>query len=185
MKLKEKRVAILATDGFEESELFKPLDALKEEGATVDIVSNKEGQIKAWSKTDWGKSIQVDKTVDSANVLDYDALVLPGGLFNPDTLRVHTTSVNFVKAFFERHKPVAAICHAPWLLINAEVIEGRKVTSYKSIKKDVINAGGLWEDKEVVVDHGLVTSRNPDDLPAFCNKLIEEVLEGKHAEQHA
>ncbi|MEQ5789437.1 type 1 glutamine amidotransferase [Muricauda sp. NFXS6] len=185
MKLKDKKIAILATDGFEQSELFEPLEALKNEGATVDIVSNKEREITAWNKMDWGKSIEVDTTVDSAHVLHYDALVLPGGLINPDILRIHTIAVNFVKAFFERHKPVAAICHAPWLLINADVIDGRKVTSYKSIKKDVINAGGLWEDKEVVVDNGLVTSRNPDDLPAFCSKIIEEVLEGKHEGQHA
>ncbi|MUH34595.1 type 1 glutamine amidotransferase [Zobellia amurskyensis] len=185
MKLKYKKVAILAADGFEQSELFAPLEALKIEGATVDIISIKEGEIKGWDKTDWGKSIKVDRNVDSAPVHDYDALVLPGGVMNPDTLRTHTVALNFIKAFFERRKPVAAICHAPWLLINAGVIDGRKVTSYKSIKEDVINAGGKWVDEPVVVDNGLVTSRNPDDLPAFCNKLIEEIKEGKHEKQNA
>ncbi len=185
MKLENKTVAILATDGFEQSELFEPLDALQKEGATVHIISNKEGAIKAWDKTDWGKSISVDKKVGSAVANDYHALVLPGGVMNPDTLRTDTEVLNFIQAFFEKGKPVAAICHAPWLLISAGVIDGRKVTSYKSIKDDVINAGGKWQDSKVVVDSGLVTSRNPDDLPAFCDKIIEEVLEGKHQEQHA
>ncbi|WP_149277704.1 type 1 glutamine amidotransferase domain-containing protein [Pareuzebyella sediminis] len=185
MKLKDKIIAILATDGFEQSELFEPLKALKDQGATVHIVSDKEGKIKGWDKTDWGKHIEVDKKVDAAHVKDYDALVLPGGVLNPDSLRTHTVALNFIKAFFESSKPVAAICHAPWLLISAGVINGRKVTSFKSIKEDVINAGAEWQDKEVVVDNGLVTSRNPDDLPAFCDKIIEEVIEGKHDEQHA
>jgi len=185
MKLKDKTIAILATDGFEQSEMLEPLKALKNEGATVHIVSDKDGKIKGWDKTDWGKSIEVDKKVDAAYVKDYNALVLPGGVLNPDTLRTHTAALNFIKAFFESSKPVAAICHAPWLLISAGVIKGRKVTSYKSIKQDVINAGAEWHDKEVVVDNGLVTSRNPDDLPAFCNKIIEEVVEGKHNTEHA
>ncbi len=185
MKLENKKVAILATDGFEKSELFEPLEALKKEGATVHIISDKDGAIKSWDKTDWGRSIDVDMKISGANPTDYNALVLPGGVINPDKLRINQEALQFIKAFFSSGKPVAAICHAPWLLISAGVIEGRKVTSYKSIKDDVINAGGKWEDSEVVVDQGLVTSRNPDDLPAFCNKLIEEIQEGKHAEQHA
>src|SRR5690606_36542531 len=185
MKLKDKKVAILATDGFEQSELFEPLEALKKEGAKVDVVSDRQGEIKAWDKTDWGKSIQVDKTVDTAHALDYDALVLPGGVMNPDNLRTHIIAINFVKAFFERGKVVAAICHAPWLLINAKVIEGRRLTSYKSIKEDVINAGGIWEDAAVVVDKGLLTSRNPGDLPAFCKRMVQLIQEGRPGEQHS
>jgi protease I len=179
MKLENKKIAILATDGFEQSELFEPLAALKKEGATVHIISITSGDIKAWNKTDWGKSIPVDIIVDEAHPKDYHALVLPGGVMNPDTLRTETVALNFIKAFFESHKPIAAICHAPWLLISAGVIRGRAVTSYKSIKEDLIHAGAQWQDKAVVVDNGLVTSRTPDDLPAFCNALIEEVLKVK------
>jgi protease I len=185
MKLEGKKIAILATDGFEKSELFQPLETLKNEGATVHIISNKDGAIKSWDDTNWGKTINVDKTLNQANESDYNALVLPGGQINPDVLRIEDSALNFVKAFFKSGKPVAAICHAPWLLISAGVINGRKVTSYKSIKDDVINAGGNWVDEEVVVDSGLVTSRNPEDLPAFCNKIIEEVREGKHEAQYA
>ena len=185
MKLEGKKIAILATDGFEKSELFKPLEALKNEGATVHIISNKTGEIKSWDNTDWGKTIQVDKKLSDANANDYHALVLPGGVMNPDSLRTNEDALNFVKNFFESKKPVAAICHAPWLLISAHVIKDRKVTSYKSIKDDIINAGAHWVDEEVVVDNGLVTSRNPNDLPAFCSKIIEEILEGKHENQHA
>jgi len=185
MKLENKKVAILATDGFEKSELFQPLKALQDEGATVHIISNKDGEIKSWDKTDWGESIAVDKKIAEANASDYNALVLPGGVLNPDTLRTDEKALDFIRDFFNSGKPVAAICHAPWLLISANVINGRKVTSYKSIKDDVVNAGAHWEDTEVVVDQGLVTSRNPDDLPAFCDKIIEEIREGKHDEQHA
>ncbi len=181
MKLENKTIAILATDGFEQSELFKPLEALKKEGATVHIISNKQGSIKAWNKSDWGKSIDVDIEVGAAHPKDYHALVLPGGVMNPDTLRTETVAINFIKAFFESNKPVAAICHAPWLLISAGAIEGRKVTSYKSIKEDLINAGALWEDSEVVLDDQLITSRDPDDLPAFSAKIIDQVSKIEHS----
>lgn len=185
MKLKNKKVAILATNGFEKSELFEPLEALKKENATVHIVSDKEGEIKSWDKGNWGETVKVDKLISNTNESDYDALVLPGGVINPDHLRINEDALQFIRAFFESGKPVAAICHAPWLLISAGVINNREVTSYKTIKDDVINAGANWIDKEVVVDNGLVTSRNPDDLPAFINKVIEEIREGKHSEQTA
>ncbi|NHF61033.1 type 1 glutamine amidotransferase [Flavobacteriaceae bacterium TP-CH-4] len=183
MKLKNKKVAIMATDGFEKSELFEPLKALKQEGATVHILSVKEGFIKSWHGDNWGESTQVDKLVADADSSEYHGLVLPGGVANPDLLRTHDDALNFIRAFFKSGKPVAAICHAPWLLISANVIENRKVTSYHSIKDDVMNAGAHWVDEEVVVDQGLVTSRNPKDLPAFINKVIEEILEGKHEDQ--
>lgn len=182
--LKDKKIAIMASDGFEQSELFEPLDVLRTAGATVDIVSDREGEIRAWNKTDWGKSIAVDFKVDSAHSLNYDALVLPGGVMSPDHLRTHTVAVNFVKAFFEKSKIVAAICHAPWLLINAGYIEGRRVTSSKSIRLDVINAGGLWIDDRVVVDNGLISSRNPGDLPAFCHAIVTLLLEENEGEYH-
>lgn len=183
MKLKNKKIAILATDGFEESELFEPLNALKEEQAEVHIISQSEGEIKGWKDGNWSKSIQVDKTLDKATEEDYHALVLPGGVINPDKLRIDDKAIEFVRAFFKSGKPVAAICHAPWILISAKVIENREVTSYKSIKDDMINAGAQWRDEAVVVDSGLVTSRNPNDLPQFINKIIEEVREGKHEDQ--
>ncbi|QCW98965.1 type 1 glutamine amidotransferase [Aggregatimonas sangjinii] len=183
MKLENKKIAILATDGFEKSELFEPLKALKNEGATVHVVSPKDGEIKSWDTDNWGETITVDKVLSEANAADYNSLVLPGGVINPDLLRVNTNALSFIRAFFETGKPVAAICHAPWLLVSAKVIENRKVTSYKSIKDDIKNAGANWVDEEVVVDQGLVTSRNPDDLPAFIRKIIEETREGKHDEQ--
>jgi protease I len=183
MKLENKKIAILATDGFEKSELFEPLNALKNEGAEVHIISVKEGEIKSWDGDNWGESIKVDKLVDVSNESDYNSLVLPGGVANPDLLRTHENALDFIRAFFKSGKPVAAICHAPWLLISADVIENRKVTSFHSIKDDVINAGAHWVDEEVVVDQGLVTSRNPNDLPAFIAKIIEETREGKHEEQ--
>lgn len=183
MKLQDKTIAILATDGFEKSELFEPLNAVKAQGATIDIVSIKEGEIKSWDDKNWGEAIKVDKLVKNVNASDYDALILPGGVINPDTLRADEDALSFIRDFFKKGKPVAAICHAPWLLISADVIKNRKVTSYHTIKTDVINAGAQWRDEEVVVDAGLVTSRNPQDLPAFIDKIIEEVLEGKHEAQ--
>lgn len=176
----KKRIAILATNGFEEIELTSPKEALEKEGWQTHIISPKSGSIKAWASTDWGKSYPVDKTLEEANASDYNALLLPGGVINPDTLRTNEKALAFVRYFFEEGKPVAAICHGPQILINAEVVAGRKMTSYPSIKKDLLNAGAEWYDKEVVVDKGFVTSRNPDDLPAFNKKMIEEIKEGMH-----
>ncbi|MBU2929607.1 type 1 glutamine amidotransferase domain-containing protein [Winogradskyella psychrotolerans] len=183
--LNKKTVAILATNGFEESELSEPKKALEEAGAEVHIVSLESGEIKSWADGNWSNSYKVDKTLESVSQKDYNALVLPGGQINPDILRKNTSAVSFVKSFFENHKPVAAICHGPWLLAEADVLKGRKITSYSSIKTDMINAGANWVDEEVVVDSGLVTSRSPKDLPAFNSKLVEEVYEGKHEEQMA
>jgi len=180
-----KTIAILATDGFEEVELTSPLEAMKNAGFDVHIVSDKKGKIKAWDKDHWSKEYDVDKTLNEVKVDDYNALMLPGGVINPDTLRVNEDALSFIRDFFNAKKPVAAICHAPQMLINAGVVEGRKMTSFKSIKQDLINAGAKWEDSEVVVDQGFVTSRNPDDLPAFNSKLVEEIREGKHDRQHA
>lgn len=183
--LNKKTVAILATDGFEESELKSPKEALEKAGAEVHIVSEKSGKIKSWTDGNWGSNFQVDKTLDDVSQKDYNALMLPGGVINPDTLRQNLKAVAFVKSFFENHKPVGAICHGPWLLAEADVLKNRKMTSYGSIKTDMINAGAKWVDEEVVVDEGLVTSRSPKDLPAFNAKLVEEVYEGKHKEQVA
>ena len=181
--LNRKTVAILATNGFEESELREPKKALEDAGADVHIVSLESGEIKGWADGNWSKSYKVDKTLDEVTQSDYNALMLPGGQINPDVLRKNEDAVTFVKSFFENHKPVAAICHAPWLLAEAGVLKDRKITSYSSIKTDMINAGANWVDEEVVVDSGLVTSRSPEDLPAFNAKLVEEVYEGKHEEQ--
>lgn len=178
--IENKRVAIVATDGVEESEFTVPLEALKKAGAKVDVLSLKSGKIKAWNHTDWGGEYPVDKTVADAKASDYDALVLPGGVMNPDKLRTDAKTVAFVSTFMDEGKPVAAICHGPWTLIETGTLKGRKMTSYPSIKTDLINAGVDWSDEEVVVDNGLVTSRKPDDLPAFCKKMIEEIGEGQH-----
>lgn len=180
MKLSGKRIAILATDGFEQSELIEPLERLKEEGATVEIVAPQSGEIRGWNKTEWGDTISVDRTVDEITASDYDALVLPGGVMNPDKLRMNPRAVALVREIFESGKPLGAICHGPWLLVEAEVVEGRLVTSYPSLQTDLRNAGAEWVDEEVVVDEGLVTSRAPGDLPAFCDRLVEEISEGKH-----
>ncbi len=181
----KKRIAILATNGFEESELTSPKKAMEAEGFTVEIVSEESGTIKSWSDGNWSNEYLVDKTLDSVSAKDYNALVLPGGVINPDKLRRNEDALLFVRDFFKQEKPVAAICHAPWILISADVVKGRKMTSFNSIKDDLVNAGANWVDEEVVVDSGFVTSRNPNDLPAFNSKLIEEIKEGKHEEQHA
>ena len=180
--LNGKKIAILATEGFEESELAEPMQALVDAGAEVDLVSLKEGEIRSWKEDDWGDTYKVDVTVANANPDDYNGLLLPGGVINPDRLRKNKAAVEFVKGFFmeNKQKPVAAICHGPWMLAEAGVVKGRKLTSYGSIKTDLINAGAKWVDEEVVVDRGLVTSRSPKDLPAFCDKIIEEYSEGKH-----
>lgn len=180
-KIENKKVAVLATDGFEQSELEKPVEALREAGAQVEIVSLKSGSIKGWAEKDWGNEISVDKTVDSVKAADYDALVLPGGVMNPDTLRTNKDAVGFVSDFMNAGKPVAAICHGPWTLVEAGAVKGRKLTSWPSLRTDIENAGGNWVDEEVVTDNGLVTSRKPADLPAFCKKMIEEIGEGSHA----
>ncbi len=183
--LANKRVAILATDGFEYVELVEPRKALDDAGAKTQVVSPKDGQIKGWNHTDWGDSVKVDVSLKSANPSNYDALLLPGGVMNPDHLRQDKQAVQFVKAFFEAHKPVAAICHGPWMLVEAGVVKGRTLTSWPSLQTDIRNAGGRWTDQQVVTDQGLVTSRKPDDIPAFNKKMIEEFAEGKHHAQHA
>lgn len=184
-ELKDRKVAILTADGFEEIELTSPRDAIQLAGGVTHIVSPKRDIVRAKKGNEWSLDFDVDVPLDQANPADYDALLLPGGVFNPDKLRVNEQALDFVKAFFEAGKPVAAICHGPQVLIDAEVVEGRKITSVKNIRKDLINAGALWEDSAVVVDQGLVTSRTPDDLPDFNEKVIEEFAEGKHAGQHA
>ncbi|MCT8340349.1 type 1 glutamine amidotransferase [Flavobacteriaceae bacterium TK19130] len=181
----EKKIAILATNGFEESELKSPKEAMEKEGFTVDIVSEDSGSIKAWADGNWSNEYNVDKTIDEVSADQYNALVLPGGVINPDKLRRNENALVFVRDFFKAHKPVAAICHGPQVLISADVVKGRKLTSFSSIKDDLVNAGANWVDEEVVVDEGFVTSRNPNDLPAFNDKLIEEIKEGKHELQHA
>lgn len=180
-----KRIAILATNGFEESELKSPKEAMEKEGFKVDIVSPENGEIKAWSYGNWSNTYKVDRNLKDVKADEYNALVLPGGVINPDTLRRNEDALIFVRDFFKMKKPVAAICHASWTLISAGVVEGRKMTSFSSIKDDLVNAGANWVDQEVVVDQGFVTSRNPNDLPAFNSKLIEEIKEGKHEMQHA
>lgn len=179
--LQGKRVAILVADGFEQTELEAPRQALDDAGALTEIISTRAGMVRGWKHTEWGDSFEVDRTLAQANPHDYDALLLPGGVMNPDKLRANPDAVEFVRDFFRHGKPVAAICHGPWTLINAGVVEGRRMTSYKSIQADLENAGANWVDEEVVVDNGLVTSRQPSDLPAFNAKMIEEFGEGLHS----
>jgi protease I len=172
-----KKIAILATDGFEQAELTDPKKNLEQAGAKVDVLSIKSGEIKGWDKTDWGKSVKVDRLVTDAKPADYDALVLPGGQINPDKLRMDKNAVSFIKQFVESGKPVAAICHGPWGLIEAGVVKGKTMTSWPSVHTDLINAGANWVDKEVVQDGNIITSRKPEDIPAFSNKLIEALTQ--------
>ena len=174
-ELKGKRIAILATDGFEQVELTEPRKALQSAGASTDVVSPKSGKIKGWDKTDWGDSVKVDVLLEDANAADYDALMLPGGALNPDTLRMEPKAVAFVKEFFTAGKPVGAICHGPWTIIETGFADGATMTSWPSLKTDLRNAGAFWVDQEVVVDNMLVTSRKPDDIPVFNRKLIEVI----------
>jgi protease I len=182
-RLEGKRVAFMATDGVEQIELTEPWAKVQQEGGTPELISLESGKIQGFQHLDKGDTFGVDRTAADANADDYDGLVLPGGVANPDFLRTDEDAVRFVRAFFEAGKPVAAICHAPWTLVEADVVRGRTVTSWPSLKTDIRNAGGDWVDEEVHVDNGLVTSRKPDDLPAFCDKLAEEICEGRHDEQ--
>jgi protease I len=179
-ELRNKRVAVLVDNGFEQSELVEPRKALQAAGAQADIVSPQSGKVKGWQHTNWGEELPVDRKLDEAKPDEYDALLLPGGVMNPDKLRANPTAVRFVKHFVESGKPIAAICHGPWTLIEAGGVRGRKVTSWPSLQTDLRNAGAEWVDQEVVTDNGLVTSRKPDDIPAFNRKMIEEFAEGKH-----
>jgi protease I len=170
--LQGKKVAILATDGFEQSELLEPRKALDEAGAQTQVVSPNAGKIKGWNHKDWGKDVSVDMKLDSADASSFDALLLPGGVMNPDQLRMNPAAVDFVRHFVDNGKPIAAICHGPWTLVEANAVRGRTLTSWPSLRTDIRNAGGNWVDKEVVNEKGLVTSRKPDDLPAFNREMI-------------
>ena len=179
-QLAGKRVAALVANGFEQVELFEPKQALESAGATVDVVSPEAQTVRGWNHTEWGREVEVDRPLDQARVEEYDALLLPGGVMNPDRLRMNTTAVAFVKQFFDEGKPIAVICHGPWTLVEADVVRGLTMTSYPAVKTDLKNAGANWVDREVVVDRGVVSSRKPADLPAFNAKMIEEFAEGKH-----
>ena len=182
-RLEGKRIAFLLTDGVEQVELTEPWKKVEEEGGTPELVSLESGEIQGFEHLDKADTFEVDKTVQEADESDYDGLVLPGGVANPDFLRTDEDAVAFVRAFFEQAKPVGVICHGPWTLIEADVVRGRTLTSWPSLKTDLRNAGATWVDEEVVVDEGLVTSRKPDDLEAFCAKAVEEICEGQHAAQ--
>lgn len=185
-QLSNRTIAVLSENGFEETELTSPVQRLKEEGATVHIISSKSGKIQAMKGDhQWTIEVDVDKTLSEANADEYNGLLIPGGVLNPDALRKNQDALSFVKAFFDAGKPVAAICHGPQVLISAEVVSGRTLTSTQTIKIDLVNAGAIWQDQEVVVDQGLVTSRSPQDLPAFNDKIVEEFAEGVHEGQHA
>jgi protease I len=180
-RLQGRKVAVLATDGFEQVELEKPVEALREAGAEVEVVAPRGGQIQGFNHHDKGRTVRVDRELAQADASQYDAIVLPGGVINPDQLRLEPRAIEFIRSFAEAGKPIAAICHGPWTLINAEAVEGKRMTSWPSLEVDLRNAGAEWVDEEVVVDQGLVTSRKPDDLPAFCAKMVEEFAEGAHA----
>lgn len=180
MRIEGKKIAILATNGFEQAELEVPRERLKQAGATVHVISPEAGQIRGWKEKDWGKPVAVDRVLSDVRAEDYDAMVLPGGQINPDLLRVNANALKLIEAFYRAGKVVAAVCHAPWLLIETGIVKGRRATSYHSIKTDMINAGARWEDAKVVADEGIVTSRNPGDLEDFSAKIIEEVAEGRH-----
>jgi protease I len=179
--LKDLKVAILTENGFEQSELLSPKQAMEEAGVTVEIVSPQDKEVRAWDKKDWGVTVSVDKKLDDANPNDYDGLVLPGGVLNPDKLRVNQKAVDFIRHFLKASKPLAVICHGPQTMIETGLLRGRRMTSYPSVKTDLMNAGVDWVDEEVVVDNGLVSSRSPKDLDAFNRKLLEELAEGVHA----
>lgn len=181
-RIEGRKVAVLATDGFEQVELEQPVAALTAAGATVHVIAPKGGEIQGWQHHDKGRTTQVDVELKQAKAEDYDALVLPGGVINPDALRLEKKAIAFISAFLAAGKPIGAICHGPWTLIDAGGVEGKTMTSWPSLETDLKNAGAKWVDKEVVVDQGLVTSRKPDDIPAFCKKLIEEIAEGRHAQ---
>jgi deglycase len=187
--IKQARILIVATDGFEQSELLVPREKLKDAGATVEVAAPKSrqnsGKIYGWNETDWGKTVSVDKDLEDVSVADYDALVLPGGQINPDKLRLEPKAIEVIRGFLDSGKVVAAICHAPWLLVEAGAARGRRMTSYRSIRTDVVNAGGDWRDEAVVTDQGIITSRSPADLEPFVAKIIEEIGEGAHARQAA
>jgi len=184
-KLQGKRVAFLATDMVEQVELTEPWKAVQDEGGSPELISLQEGEIQGFDHYDKADTFKVDRTVEEARADDYDALVIPGGVGNPDTMRTDENAVQFVRDFFEQGKAVGVICHGPWMLVEAGVVRGRKVTSWPSLQTDIRNAGGDWVDQEVVVDEGLVTSRKPDDLPAFNEKIVEEFCEGRHERQAA
>ena len=177
-KLDGRKIAVLATDGFEQVELTKPVEALRAAGAEVEIVSPRAGAIQGFNRHEKGDKIAVDRELSQAEAASYDAILLPGGVINPDALRLEQTAIDFIRSFAEANKPIAAICHGPWILINAQAVGGRRMTSWPSLETDLKNAGADWVDAEVVVDRGLVTSRKPDDLPAFCERMIEEFAEG-------
>ena len=182
-RLQDKRVAFVATDGVEQVELTEPWKAVEKEGGTPELISIESGEIQGFNHLDKADKFAVDRTAGQTSPDEYDGLVLPGGVANPDRLRTDENVVGFIRAFFEAGKPVAVICHGPWTLVEADVVRGRTLTSWPSLKTDIRNAGGNWVDEEVHVDNGLVTSRKPDDLPAFCDKLVEEICEGRHEQQ--